>query len=98
MPNGSEGLGHVSAPSEVETKTAVLDQLVPLWAIAHLATSAFGALNVESASDEAASQKETLNTMATPPSSAFDAEMMAIAIRMADRGNGDTAPNPSVGA
>jgi len=36
--------------------------------------------------------------MATPPSSAFDAEMMAIAIRMADRGNGDTAPNPSVGA
>jgi diaminohydroxyphosphoribosylaminopyrimidine deaminase / 5-amino-6-(5-phosphoribosylamino)uracil reductase len=31
-------------------------------------------------------------------SSAFDAEMMAIALRMAERGLGETAPNPSVGA
>jgi diaminohydroxyphosphoribosylaminopyrimidine deaminase/5-amino-6-(5-phosphoribosylamino)uracil reductase len=36
--------------------------------------------------------------MATPPSSAFDAEMMAIALRMAEVGLGQTAPNPSVGA
>ena len=36
--------------------------------------------------------------MVGPSSSAFDADMMAIALRMADRGNGDTAPNPSVGA
>src|ERR1700760_4072184 len=31
-------------------------------------------------------------------SHAFDAEMMAIALRMAERGLGATAPNPSVGA
>ena len=31
-------------------------------------------------------------------SSAFDAEMMAIALRMAERGLGSTMPNPSVGA
>ncbi|MET0408489.1 MAG: bifunctional diaminohydroxyphosphoribosylaminopyrimidine deaminase/5-amino-6-(5-phosphoribosylamino)uracil reductase RibD, partial [Hyphomicrobium sp.] len=31
-------------------------------------------------------------------SSAFDAEMMAIALRMAERGLGETAPNPAVGA
>ncbi|AGK58272.1 riboflavin biosynthesis protein RibD [Hyphomicrobium denitrificans 1NES1] len=36
--------------------------------------------------------------MAEPKSSAFDAEMMAIALRMAGRGLGATAPNPSVGA
>ena len=36
--------------------------------------------------------------MVGPSSSAFDPDMMAIALRMADRGNGDTAPNPSVGA
>ena len=36
--------------------------------------------------------------MPTPPSSALDAEMMSIALRMAERGLGDTAPNPSVGA
>lgn len=31
-------------------------------------------------------------------STAFDAQMMAIALRMAERGLGQTAPNPSVGA
>jgi diaminohydroxyphosphoribosylaminopyrimidine deaminase/5-amino-6-(5-phosphoribosylamino)uracil reductase len=36
--------------------------------------------------------------MTEPRSSAFDAEMMAIAQRMAERGLGVTAPNPSVGA
>jgi diaminohydroxyphosphoribosylaminopyrimidine deaminase / 5-amino-6-(5-phosphoribosylamino)uracil reductase len=36
--------------------------------------------------------------MSRPSSSAFDAEMMAIALRMAERGLGATAPNPSVGA
>ena len=36
--------------------------------------------------------------MPSPPSSALDAEMMSIALRMAERGLGDTAPNPSVGA
>ena len=36
--------------------------------------------------------------MAEPKSSAFDAEMMAIALRMAERGLGATMPNPSVGA
>ena len=36
--------------------------------------------------------------MPKPPSSAFDAEMMAIALRMAERGLGATTPNPSVGA
>lgn len=33
-----------------------------------------------------------------PRSTAFDARMMAIALRMAERGLGATAPNPSVGA
>ncbi len=36
--------------------------------------------------------------MPSSNSSAFDAEMMAIALRMAERGLGATAPNPSVGA
>ena len=36
--------------------------------------------------------------MPTPPSSVLDAQMMSIALRMAERGLGDTAPNPSVGA
>jgi diaminohydroxyphosphoribosylaminopyrimidine deaminase/5-amino-6-(5-phosphoribosylamino)uracil reductase len=36
--------------------------------------------------------------MTEPKSSAFDAEMMAIALRMAERGLGTTMPNPSVGA
>ena len=36
--------------------------------------------------------------MTEPKSSAFDAEMMAIALRMAERGLGATMPNPSVGA
>ena len=36
--------------------------------------------------------------MAEPKSSAFDEEMMAIALRMAERGLGATMPNPSVGA
>jgi diaminohydroxyphosphoribosylaminopyrimidine deaminase/5-amino-6-(5-phosphoribosylamino)uracil reductase len=36
--------------------------------------------------------------MSRTESSAFDAEMMAIALRMAERGLGATAPNPSVGA
>jgi diaminohydroxyphosphoribosylaminopyrimidine deaminase/5-amino-6-(5-phosphoribosylamino)uracil reductase len=36
--------------------------------------------------------------MSEPKSSAFDAEMMAIALRMAERGLGATMPNPSVGA
>ena len=36
--------------------------------------------------------------MPTPRSSALDAQMMSIALRMAERGLGDTAPNPSVGA
>ncbi len=36
--------------------------------------------------------------MSEPKSSAFDAEMMAIALRMAERGLGATTPNPSVGA
>ncbi|MBS0235665.1 MAG: bifunctional diaminohydroxyphosphoribosylaminopyrimidine deaminase/5-amino-6-(5-phosphoribosylamino)uracil reductase RibD [Proteobacteria bacterium] len=36
--------------------------------------------------------------MSSSNSSAFDAEMMAIALRMAERGLGATAPNPSVGA
>ncbi|HEY8195109.1 MAG TPA: bifunctional diaminohydroxyphosphoribosylaminopyrimidine deaminase/5-amino-6-(5-phosphoribosylamino)uracil reductase RibD [Hyphomicrobium sp.] len=36
--------------------------------------------------------------MSEPKSSAFDAEMMAIALRMAERGLGSTTPNPSVGA
>jgi diaminohydroxyphosphoribosylaminopyrimidine deaminase / 5-amino-6-(5-phosphoribosylamino)uracil reductase len=36
--------------------------------------------------------------MVRPPSSALDAEMMSIALRMANRGLGETAPNPSVGA
>jgi diaminohydroxyphosphoribosylaminopyrimidine deaminase/5-amino-6-(5-phosphoribosylamino)uracil reductase len=36
--------------------------------------------------------------MPEPKSSAFDAEMMAIALRMAERGLGATMPNPSVGA
>ncbi|WP_414463151.1 bifunctional diaminohydroxyphosphoribosylaminopyrimidine deaminase/5-amino-6-(5-phosphoribosylamino)uracil reductase RibD [Hyphomicrobium sp. DY-1] len=35
--------------------------------------------------------------MSRRKSSAFDAEMMAIALRMAERGLGATAPNPSVG-
>ncbi|MFA5956046.1 bifunctional diaminohydroxyphosphoribosylaminopyrimidine deaminase/5-amino-6-(5-phosphoribosylamino)uracil reductase RibD [Hyphomicrobium sp.] len=36
--------------------------------------------------------------MSSNKSHAFDAEMMAIALRMAERGLGATAPNPSVGA
>ncbi len=36
--------------------------------------------------------------MSSIKSPAFDAEMMAIALRMAERGLGATAPNPSVGA
>src|SRR4051812_17177278 len=36
--------------------------------------------------------------MMSQPSSEFDAHMMAIALRMAERGLGATAPNPSVGA
>jgi diaminohydroxyphosphoribosylaminopyrimidine deaminase/5-amino-6-(5-phosphoribosylamino)uracil reductase len=36
--------------------------------------------------------------MSRSKSHAFDAEMMAIALRMAERGLGATAPNPSVGA
>jgi diaminohydroxyphosphoribosylaminopyrimidine deaminase/5-amino-6-(5-phosphoribosylamino)uracil reductase len=36
--------------------------------------------------------------MSTPGSAAFDEEMMAIALTMARRGLGSTAPNPSVGA
>jgi len=36
--------------------------------------------------------------MPTPRSSVLDAQMMSIALRMAERGLGDTAPNPSVGA
>lgn len=36
--------------------------------------------------------------MPIPPSSVLDAEMMSIALRMAERGLGNTAPNPSVGA
>ena len=36
--------------------------------------------------------------MTEPKSSAFDAEMMAIALSMAERGLGATMPNPSVGA
>lgn len=36
--------------------------------------------------------------MSSNTRSAFDAEMMAIALRMAERGLGATAPNPSVGA
>jgi diaminohydroxyphosphoribosylaminopyrimidine deaminase/5-amino-6-(5-phosphoribosylamino)uracil reductase len=36
--------------------------------------------------------------MSMPESSAFDAHMMAIALRMAERGLGATGPNPSVGA
>lgn len=36
--------------------------------------------------------------MASPGSAAFDADMMAIALTMARRGLGATAPNPSVGA
>ncbi len=36
--------------------------------------------------------------MSGTKSHAFDAEMMAIALRMAERGLGATAPNPSVGA
>src|SRR5512147_1227709 len=35
--------------------------------------------------------------MSAPPSS-FDIEMMRIALRMAARGLGNTAPNPAVGA
>jgi diaminohydroxyphosphoribosylaminopyrimidine deaminase/5-amino-6-(5-phosphoribosylamino)uracil reductase len=35
--------------------------------------------------------------MTEPKTSAFDAEMMAIALRMAERGLGATMPNPSVG-
>jgi diaminohydroxyphosphoribosylaminopyrimidine deaminase/5-amino-6-(5-phosphoribosylamino)uracil reductase len=36
--------------------------------------------------------------MQEPKSTAFDTEMMAIALRMAERGVGATMPNPSVGA
>lgn len=36
--------------------------------------------------------------MDVKPRSAFDAQMMDIALRMAERGLGQTAPNPSVGA
>lgn len=36
--------------------------------------------------------------MSPPPTSAFDRQMMTIALRMAARGLGLTAPNPSVGA
>jgi diaminohydroxyphosphoribosylaminopyrimidine deaminase / 5-amino-6-(5-phosphoribosylamino)uracil reductase len=36
--------------------------------------------------------------MVSPAKSGFDAHMMAIALRMAKRGLGSTAPNPSVGA
>ena len=36
--------------------------------------------------------------MSTPSSAGFDAQMMGIALGLAERGLGRTAPNPSVGA